>query len=257
MPFEVSRAWHILPIKIENLASPLADISYYVIAQIAVLDWSSVAEFASPGAHIVNGWPCIQCGEKNLLSKDIFKMKLQLWQSLSLVLLVSPLAMTGCGVTVGVGPVNQITLAIYPPLCVDVVDASTASGAAVQVYACGAGKRSQEWQLNSVDNNGGLNIVNVNSKMCMSVSDTPDTAPGQYVLQETCAVNGVQQNQVWTMVKAPGQAGYRFVSAASKQCLDLPYGAVASIDHLQQYYCTAGDPAQGWSVTAVALGNTP
>lgn len=189
--------------------------------------------------------------------KHCSQMKNLLWLSLSLVASFCPLIMTGCGVTPGFGPVNQITLAIYPPLCVDVVDASKVSGAAVQVYACGAGKRSQEWQLNSVGANGGLNIVNVNSKMCMSVSDTPDTAPGQYVLQETCSVSGTQPNQVWTMVKAPGQAGYRFVSAASKQCLDLPYGAVASIDHLQQYYCTAGDPAQGWTVTQVAAGNTP
>ncbi|MBW4028589.1 RICIN domain-containing protein [Acidipila rosea] len=184
-------------------------------------------------------------------------MKRLLCLSLSLVPLFCSLAITGCGFTPGFGSVNQITLAIYHPLCVDVVDASTASGAPVQVYACGTGKRSQEWRLNPIDSNGGLNIVNVNSNMCMSVSDTPVTAPGQYVIQETCSASGTQPNQVWTMVKAPSQPGYRFVSAASKQCLDLPYGAVASIDHLQQYYCTDGDPAQGWSITQVGLGNIP
>jgi hypothetical protein len=157
-------------------------------------------------------------------------------------------------------PTFQIVLAIYSPLCIDVLDASTASGAEVQVYPCGVGKRSQEWQLINAGSSG-YNIVNVNSRLCMSVvngTDSPDTAPGQHVDQETCAANGSASNQVWTMVKAPaGEAGYQFISAASGQCLDLPYGATASVFQLQQYTCTSNDPAQGWTLTSVPPGNIP
>lgn len=184
------------------------------------------------------------------------------WLPSALGISLCALAISGCGFTPGDGAVNQITLAVYRPLCIDVLDASTASGAPVQAYACGKGKRSQEWQiipldLNKKQNDGRVIIVNANSKMCMSVLDTPVTAPGQFVVQETCSPNRDQQDQIWTIVKAPGQAGYRFVSAASGQCLDLPFGAIASIVHLQQYYCTAGDPAQGWTLQEVVPGNTP
>jgi hypothetical protein len=167
-------------------------------------------------------------------------------------------SLTGCGVDPGIGPVNQITLAIYTPLCVDVLGASTASGAQLEAYPCGVGKRSQEWQMNTVGTTNEFTVVNMNSQMCMSILDTPDTAPGQHIVQETCAANASDPDQIWTMVKAPGQeAGYQFVSASSKQCLDLPYGATASIFTLQQYYCTSMDPAQGWTLNQVAPGNSP
>lgn len=167
------------------------------------------------------------------------------------------LGATGCGVTPGMGPTFQIQLAIYTPLCIDVLDASTANGAEVQVYPCGPGKRSQEWQLVSVGSSG-YNIVNVNSQLCMSVVNNPDTAPGQHVDQETCTASGGAANQLWKMVKAPGsEAGYQFISAASGECLDLPYGATASVFQLQQYTCTPDDPAQGWTVASVAPGNIP
>jgi hypothetical protein len=47
------------------------------------------------------------------------------------------------------------------------------------------------------------------------------------------------------------------VSMASSQCLDLPYGATASIFFMQQYTCSDNDPAQGWVLNPVPLGNTP
>jgi Ricin-type beta-trefoil lectin domain len=178
-------------------------------------------------------------------------------------LLLTGLGLSGCGVTVGPGlgdatAVHQIQLAIYTPLCIDVLDASTASGAEVQVYPCGTGKRSQEWQFSPIGATtaSGFNIVNLNSQMCMSVVNTPDTAPGQHVDQETCTANA--PNQIWTMTKAPGsEAGYQFISAASNQCLDVPYGAAASVFQLQQYTCTPMDPAQGWTTTTVTAGNVP
>jgi hypothetical protein len=178
-------------------------------------------------------------------------MKRLLW-ALPLLLLLG----TGCGFHAN-GNVNQIQLAAYNQLCVDVLDASMAPGAQVQIYPCGAGKKSQEWSLVPVDSNGNVNLVNENSQLCMTVADTPDTAPGQLVIQEPCGGGDSEPEQVWSIVPAPGQPGNRFVSMASSQCLDLPYGAIASLYPLQQYYCTQDDPAQGWLLNKVLLGNTP
>ena len=162
----------------------------------------------------------------------------------------------GCGYHVN-GNTNQIQLAIYTPLCVDVMDASTVSGARIQIYPCGSGKRSQEWIIRPIDAKGDVMVINVNSAMCMAIQATPVTAPGQYVIQETCVADGSQLNQVWNVAPAPGQKGSRFVSLASNQCLDLPYGATASIFPLQQYTCTQGDPAQGWVLNPVSMGSVP
>jgi hypothetical protein len=94
--------------------------------------------------------------------------------------------------------------------------------------------------------------------MCMAVASDPDTAPGQYVVQYPCVTDGSQPDQIWSIKQAPsGEAGVRLVSLASGQCLDLPYGAVASIFTLQQYTCDTNDPAQGWNINPVAKGNTP
>lgn len=166
-------------------------------------------------------------------------------------------AITGCGSISLTGGANQIQLGIYRSLCVDVKDASTASGASVEAYACGSGKRSQEWSFRTASSmSNQYTIMNTNSGMCMSVASDPDTAPGQLVVQVPC--DSSQQDQIWTVSRAPsGQEGFRFISAASSQCLDLPYGATASVFDLQQYYCTANDPAQGWSVQPVSEGNTP
>jgi hypothetical protein len=182
------------------------------------------------------------------------------WLLLSLPLLA---AVCGCSEVNLHGGLNQIKLAIYTPLCIDVQDASTASGAQVQAYACGAGKRSQEWDIKplSLDLFGQVTLTNANSQMCMTVLSGPnssDTAPGQLIVQEPCAADGSQQNQLWTISAAPGgESGFRLISVASSQCLDLPYGAVASIFFMQQYTCTANDPAQGWEFDPVSTGNTP
>jgi hypothetical protein len=127
----------------------------------------------------------------------------------------------------------------------------------VQIYPCSSDTRSQEWTVRPVDSKGDVTIVNLNSGMCMAVQGTPVIAPGQYVIQETCAADDSQQNQVWNITPPNKETGSEFVSLASGQCLDLPYGATASIVTLQQYTCTAGDPAQGWVLNPVPMGNTP
>jgi hypothetical protein len=170
------------------------------------------------------------------------------------------LGITGCGATYNRYP-NQIQLAVYTPICLDVLDASSADGAAVQIYACGAGKMSQEWFINPKQSTDEVQIVNVNSKKCMAVATgTPGgvDAPGQSVVQEVCASEYSAPSQLWKIVPTgDGAPGDQIVSVASGQCLDLPYGAIASIELMQQYTCTPGDPAQGWTVNPVQIGNIP
>jgi hypothetical protein len=176
--------------------------------------------------------------------------------------LLLPLGLTACAAVSVEDGVNQIQLAIYHPLCVDILDASTATGAQLQVFPCGAGKLSQEWTIvpasttGSLATDGVFAFVNANSKMCMSVSDNNDQAPGQEVIQAACEYT--DPDMQWTIKQAPsGEAGLQIISVASGQCLDLPYGAAASIFTLQQYYCDTDDPAQGWNIHGVSKGTTP
>jgi hypothetical protein len=171
-------------------------------------------------------------------------------------------AVAGCGASINQDPV-QIQLAIYTPDCVDVLDASTAAGANLQLYACGAGKKSQEWVMIGFSNHQ-TEFMNENSQMCMAVNNQPpnslDTSPGQWVVQEPCSKDGSDPTQLWTIEKAPsGVAGMHLVSAVSGECFDDPYGMTDPPDtyHLQQYTCTDDDPAQGWTLTEVAVGDTP
>jgi hypothetical protein len=162
----------------------------------------------------------------------------------------------GCGYSAHSG-VNQIQLAIYPKVCIDVLGASTAEGAHVQIYPCGAEKRSQQWSIVPVNPQGDVLVVNLNSSKCMAVDPTFLMAPGEYVIQETCSPDNSALNQLWKITPQVNDPGSRFVSVATGQCLDLPYGAAASIFTMQQYYCTDGDPAQGWVINPVAPGTIP
>jgi hypothetical protein len=168
----------------------------------------------------------------------------------------------GCGASINHDPI-QIKLAIYTPDCVDVLDASTAAGANLQLYACGAGKKSQEWVMIGFSN-GQTEFMNENSQMCMTVNNQPpnslDTNPGQWVIQEPCSKDGSDATQLWTIESPPnGVAGMHIVSAVSGECFDDPYGITDPPDfyHLQQYTCTSDDPAQGWTFNQVSLGNIP
>jgi hypothetical protein len=166
------------------------------------------------------------------------------------------LLLLGCGYSADPG-VNQIQLAIYTQECIDVLGASTASGAEVQVYPCGAGKRSQEWSVVPVDAQGDVVVINLNSSMCMAVDPASVDAPGERVIQQTCSSDNSALNQQWKLTPQVDDPGTRFVSLASQQCLDVPYGETYSTVYMQQYFCTDDDPAQGWVVNPVVAGNIP
>jgi hypothetical protein len=178
-----------------------------------------------------------------------------------MAILIFLMALAGCDSNFYKYP-SQIRLAVYQSGCLDVQYAATYDGAHVQFYPCGGGKRSQEWQITPAESVSQVQIMNMNSQMCMSVAGDPATlavdAPGQYVVQEICQPIGSAPRQLWRIVPSTdGTPGEQFINVGSKQCLDLPYGAIASIFLMQQFTCTPGDPAQGWIVTTVQPGNIP
>jgi len=170
--------------------------------------------------------------------------------------LASLLSLLGCGYSADPG-VNQIQLAIYTQECIDVLGASTADGAEVQVYPCGAGKRSQEWIVQPIDPQGDVIVINENSSLCMAVDPATADQPAARIIQQTCSSDNSALNQQWKLTPQVADPGMRFVSLASQQCLDVPYGETYSTVYMQQYFCTADDPAQGWVVNPVAPGSIP
>jgi hypothetical protein len=171
------------------------------------------------------------------------------------LLLFCAFTSAGCGFTSN-NPAKQIKLAAYSLLCVDVTDESTANEAEVQIYPCTDGRHSQEWLFQPVGNTDQFYVVNVNSQMCMSVLDAPDTATHQKVVQESCAYTVPKTNQIWSIAVPPkAEAGYQVISAASNQCLDLPDGSIATYFQMQQYPCRGFDVAQGWILDPVAAGD--
>lgn len=181
------------------------------------------------------------------------------WFLIVLSAFVSATAFSGCTADFGRYP-NQIQLGFYTKDCVDVEDAVTTPGAHLLLYACDAGKLSQQWMLTPVAN-GYDTIVNANSKLCMAVSAVPnDQGPGEAVIQATC--NSANPDMLWKLVQAPeGVTGWNLMNQASGQCLDDPYGGteLPNTLPLQQYTCNPFpvDPAQGWIIQPVQLGNTP
>lgn len=183
------------------------------------------------------------------------------------LLLLSPLLLAaGCGVSsIPSNGLFQIQLAIYPKLCVDVLDASTTEGEYLQPALCGNGLRSQDWHITPIGNgNGAVTFSDLNSNQCMSVQNippnSPDTAPGQDILQETCNTPGTDPDQTWKVQPAQGINGYWIISAASGQCLNIPYGMLDPTDsayHMQQNTCNSGDPAEAWSLQPTPAGSTP
>jgi len=171
---------------------------------------------------------------------------------LAILLLFGVFTTVGCGYTSN-NPAKQIKLAAYSPLCVDVTDESAANKAEVQIYPCTEGRPSQDWLFQPVAGTDQFFVVNVNSQMCMSVLDAPDTADHQKIVQESCAYATSQANQIWGIAVPPkGEAGYQLISAASGQCLDVPDGSIATYFQMQQYPCRGFDVAQGWILDPVA-----
>lgn len=173
-----------------------------------------------------------------------------------LLVLTMMLMAIGCGTDIKTAGQKQIQLAIYTPLCMEVLGGSTVEGAIVQTYPCIDTERRQQWTLTPVDSTGGYQIVNFNSLMCMSVSDA-NPNPSTPIVQAPCYMPAIP-SQVWTLAQAPlPRTGTNIISSLNKQCLDIPQGETVGETQLQVYTCTVGDPAQGFIFKTVVEGTTP
>jgi chitinase len=116
--------------------------------------------------------------------------------------------------------------------CIDVAGASTADGAAVQLYTCN-GTTAQKWTVAS-------GTVKALGK-CMDVT-AASTANGAKVQLYTCNGTGAQS---WTY----SASAHSLVNTASGKCLDATGQSSADLTRLQIWSCT-GTANQQWTVNA-------
>jgi hypothetical protein len=122
--------------------------------------------------------------------------------------------------------------------CLDVNASSTADGAKVQQWTCGAGA-NQQWQVQAVAG-GYVQIAGVHSDKCLDVSAS-STADGGKVQQWTC--NG-GTNQQWR-VEAVAGGNVQVVNRNSGKCLDVGAFSTANGAAVQQWTCNGGTN-QSW-----------
>jgi chitosanase len=115
--------------------------------------------------------------------------------------------------------------------CIDVANASTANGAAVQLYDCN-GSAAQQWSLSA----GAL--VNAGSGKCLDVTSASVTN-GAKIQQYDCNSTAAQK---WT-----SSAG-ELINSGSGKCLDVTDKSTANGARLQIWTCS-GTSNQIWSMS--------
>lgn len=131
---------------------------------------------------------------------------------------------------------GMLTAQVNPNACLDVVEASRTSGAAVQMWSCGGGA-NQLWRIKS-------SSVQVYKKLCLSVSGT---ANGAGVIVVTC--DTTDASQAWSV------NGVQLVHTATGKCLDVRDGGHANGTRAQIWDCYKGSSNQTWVMpnqTAIA-----
>ncbi|MFF2146106.1 RICIN domain-containing protein [Kitasatospora sp. NPDC058190] len=93
-------------------------------------------------------------------------------------------------------PAQQLVRSVNSGECLDVAGASTADGAAVDQWPCGAGRTNQEWTVVPVPGTNTVQLVSVNSKECLDVVGA-STTDGASVDQWPCGPG--KTNQEWTV----------------------------------------------------------
>lgn len=122
-----------------------------------------------------------------------------------------------------------LTARVNAKACLDVVDQSTQSGAAVQLWTCNQAV-NQTWRLKS-------NTVQVYGKLCLTASGTSN---GSAVTVTLC--NTADDTQSWKT------KGAMLVNTASGRCLDVQDGGVANGTRLQIWDCSKGNSNQTWTM---------
>jgi hypothetical protein len=123
--------------------------------------------------------------------------------------------------------------------CVDVAAASSANGAAVQLYSCN-GTGAQQWSANS---DGTIRALG----KCLDVTSA-STADGAKIQLWDCNGTGAQSWQI--------TAAHDIVNVAANKCLDVTGNTSADGTRLQIWTCT-GAANQKWTAPAVGGGGDP
>ncbi|MFD0567248.1 RICIN domain-containing protein [Kitasatospora saccharophila] len=135
-------------------------------------------------------------------------------------------------------------------MCLDVPSGSTASGAKLQQWGCGAGQGNQQFRLVPVSS-GVYQLVNVKSGMCVDVP-SGSTVSGVQLQQWGCGAG--QSNQQWSLV-ASGSGTFQVVSVRSGLCVSDQGASTASGTPVIQETCTANTNKQ-WAFRPVDTGRT-
>ncbi len=132
------------------------------------------------------------------------------------------------------GPIHPFASA---SLCLDVVNQSTANGAAVQVWSC-SGNANQQWTYDGTS-------LRVYGTKCLDVTGGSTTNGTKLQIWDCSSGNA---NQKWT------RSGNTLVWSNESKCLDLTGGAAANGTLLQSWACVAGDTNQEWTLGTTSGG---
>ncbi|MFD0567247.1 pectinesterase family protein [Kitasatospora saccharophila] len=136
-------------------------------------------------------------------------------------------------------------------MCLDVPSGSTASGAKLQQWGCGAGQGNQQFRLVPVSS-GVYQLVNVKSGMCVDVP-SGSTVSGVQLQQWGCGAG--QSNQQWSLV-ASGSGTFQVVSVRSGLCVSDQGASTTSGTPVIQETCTANTNKQ-WAFRPVGSTAAP
>ena len=126
--------------------------------------------------------------------------------------------------------------------CVDDTNGSTANGNAVQQWTCGTASTNQEWQFQPTSN-GYYQVVTRNAPgVVWDISGGPSATGNGIPIQLWSPTGGTNQQWLPTL---QSNGSYTFTARnTGNECLDVTSRSTANGTQLQQWACTAGDPAQ-------------
>ena len=117
--------------------------------------------------------------------------------------------------------------------CLDITGSSSANGAKIQQWSCGAGT-NQRFQLKDMGS-GQYQLIASNSGKCLDVVNV-SKSNGAAIQQWNC---GGGTNQLWQLV-SKGTNTYQVQSVNSGKCLDVTGNSAANGALLQQWSCGSG-----------------
>jgi hypothetical protein len=126
-------------------------------------------------------------------------------------------------------------LSVATEKCLDVADASTASGASVNQVRC-HGNANQRWIASPASVPGYVSFSSQNSRLCL---DVRLGGPADGTLQQFTCHYG--DNQLFRLEPIDGASGaVRIVARHSGKCLDVPGGQAVAGLAIQQWDCHTG-----------------